>query len=70
MKRVSLVVHFNFADDIEDVKSVAKNLADAIESHIDHSEIGIAGDEVNNTYTKSFDISLDGVILQNVIYEL
>jgi hypothetical protein len=65
MKRVSFVVDFNFADNIVDVDLVAKNLANAIESHINHAETGIAGDEVNNTFTESFDVSAYGIIMES-----
>jgi small-conductance mechanosensitive channel len=68
MKTLTVSIHFTFADDITDVKSVTQQVAKAIENHIDHSDAGIVGD--NDTYTKAFSVSVDGLELNHVIYEM
>jgi hypothetical protein len=68
MKTLTVSIHFTFADDITDVKSVTKQVANAIENHIDHSDAGIVGN--NHTYTKAFSVSVDGLELNHVIYEM
>jgi hypothetical protein len=64
MKTLTVSIHFTFADDITDVKSVTQQVAKAIENHIDHSDVGIVGE--NDTYTKEFSVSVDGLELQHL----
>lgn len=68
MKQLTVSVHFTFADEITDVDSVVRQVTIAIENHIEHSEIGVVGN--NGTYTKAFSVSVDGVEKENVIFEL
>lgn len=68
MKTLTVSVHFTFADDITDVKSVTQQVAKAIENHIDHSDEGIVGN--NDTYTKAFSVSVDGLELQHVVIDI
>ena len=68
MKTLTVSIHFTFADDITDVKSVTEQVAEAIDNHIQSSDVGVVGD--NDTYTKGFSVSVDGLELNHVIYEM
>jgi hypothetical protein len=67
MKTLTVSIHFTFADDITDVKSVSQQVAEAIDNHIESSDVGIVGD--NDTYTKGFMVSVNRIEMVHVIYQ-